>query len=501
MRIAAFALTALSLCASAQNIERVKITDNELSCRQIHDELGVMDQAIADAKQSQSSSENTTTAGQVGGVAAEVASRTGLFGQVGGLWGHIAGTVASKTAANVTEQTGKQGAQQSADREKQALARKEHLTSTFLARGCKSSDPDFNPAPSQASLKPAAAATMQIANATGTAGAAGAATQSTPSPNIISLPDLNPAEWFDGKMGGTFGEKTINAFGRSKRVVIAGFRVVFVTHNETHAITRGTYMPGGRETGTAKAKMEVDLLGVDDATLQAITDAAYQRFVDQLKTAGREVLSIEQTKSLYAGFQTSPVPQEVTQGLLRGRAFSPAALPLWWQVGDPWGDSGLSQTNMRAFNELSKAADAIAIAPGIVIDFARMQSSGNSSGYGSGTASVGAKLTMSVSDFSTRVVRAEEIRYGGIVFKGDDGSLKMLRRIDTEAQFADLQQVEENDKGSVMSLLGALGAKSTQSVMSAKTTNATYASAANAVLNQATRTFAGLLAANPTGKN
>ncbi len=498
MQIAAIILTAL-LClnANAQNIERVKITDNELGCRQIHDELGAMDQVIAEAKQSQSSSENTTTAGQVGGAAAEVASRTGLFGQVGGLWGHIAGTVVSKTAANVAEQTGKQGAQQSVEREKQALARKDHLTSTFLAKGCKSSDPDFNPTPQQAGLKPAAA-TIQ------TASAAGATTQpapATPSPNIISLPDLNPAEWFDGKMGGTFGEKTVNAFGRSKRVVIAGFRVVFVTHNETHAITRGTYMPGGRETGTAKAKMEVDLLGVDDATLQAITDAAYQRFVDQLKAAGREVLSIEQTKSLYAGFQTSPVPQEVIQGLLRGRAFSPAGLPLWWQVGDPWGDSGLSQTNMRAFNELSKATDAIAIAPGIVIDFARMQSSGNSSGYGSSSASVGAKLAMSVSDFSTRVVRAEEIRYGGIVFKGDDGSLRMLRRIDTEAQFADLQQVEENDKGSVMSLLGALGAKSKQSVMSAKTTNATYANAANAVLNQATRTFAGLLTANPTGKN
>lgn len=491
MRIAAFALTALfSLCANAQNIERVRITDGDLSCRQIHDELGAMDMVIADAKQAQASGETTATAGQVGGVAADVASRTGLFGQVGGLWGHIAGTVASKTAANVTEQSGKQGAQQSADREKQALARKDHLTATFLAKGCKSSDPDFNPAPSQAGLKPAGAAAVQ------SAAAAGAATQAASAANVISLPDLNPAEWFDGKMGGTFGEKTVNAFGRSKRVVIAGFRVVFVTHNETHAITRGTYMPG-RETETTKAKMEVDLLGINDATLQAITDAAYQRFVDQLKAAGREVLSIEQTKSLYAGFQTSPVPQEVTRQLLRGRAFSPAGLPLWWQGGDPWGDSGLSQTNMRAFNELSKATDAIAIAPGIVIDFARMESSGNSSGYGSSRASVGTKLTMSVSDFSTRVVRAEEIRYGGIVFKGDDGSLSMVRRIDTEAQFADLQQVAESDKGSVTSLFGALGAKSKQAVMSARTTNAAYANAANAVLNQATRTFAGLLAANP----
>ncbi len=481
MRIAAVFLTVLlPLAASAQNIERIKITDGELSCRQIHDELGVMDKAIAGARQAQSSAETTTTAGQAGSVAAEVASRTGLFGQVGGLFGHIAGTVAAKTAADVTTQTGKQGVQQGIEQEKQALARKEHLSSIFLSRGCRSSDPDFTP--------------------TSQATAATAPAQAAPAPAIISLPDLNPAEWFDGKMGGSFGEKTVNAFARSNRVVVAGFRVVFVTHNETHAITRGTYMPGGRETGTAKAKMEVDLQGVDDATLQSITNAAYQRFVDQLKAAGKEVLSIDQTRSLYSDFQISTTPQEVNRGPLRGRAFSPSGLPLWWQVGDPWGDSGLSQANMRAFNELSKATGAIAIAPGIVIDFARMQSSGNSSGYGSSSASVGASLAMSVSDFSTRVVRAEETRYGGIVFKGDDGSLNMLHRIDTEAQFAELQQIEENDKGSVMSLLGALGAKSKQSVMLARTTNPTYANAANAVLNQATRTFAKLMAANPADK-
>ena len=76
----------------------------------------------------------------------------------------------------------------------------------------------------------------------------------------------------------------------------------------------------------------------------------------------------------------------------------------------------------------------------------------------------------------------------------------MQRRIDTEAQFADLQQVDENDKGSVMSLFGALGAKSKQSVMLARTTNPTYANAASAVLNQATRTFAKLLVTNPIEK-
>ncbi|MEO8385804.1 MAG: hypothetical protein ABI583_11215, partial [Betaproteobacteria bacterium] len=263
----------------------------------------------------------------------------------------------------------------------------------------------------------------------------------------ITLPDLNAADWFDGKMGGTFGEKSVNAFGRNNRVAVAGFRVVFVTHNETQAITRGSYMPG-RDTGTAKAKMEVDLQGVDDATLQALTNAAYERFIAQLKAAGREIVSLEQMQPSYADFKVAPtVPQEVNRGPLRGRAFTPTGIPLWWQVGDAWGDSGLSQTNMRAFNELSKNVNAIAIAPGIVIDFARMQSSGNSSGFTSNRAEVGATLSMSVSTFTTRVVRAEETRYGGIVFKGDDGALNLIKRLDTDAEFADMQKVEENSKG------------------------------------------------------
>jgi hypothetical protein len=61
--------------------------------------------------------------------------------RIGGLTGHIFGTVASKTAANVAEQQGQMTAAQAVEREKQALARKEHLTQIFLAKGCSASDP------------------------------------------------------------------------------------------------------------------------------------------------------------------------------------------------------------------------------------------------------------------------------------------------------------------------------------------------------------------------
>ena len=103
---------------------------------------------------------------------------------------------------------------------------------------------------------------------------------------------------------------------------------------------------------------------------------------------------------------------------------------------------------------------------------------------------------MSLSTFYTRVVRSEENRYGGIVFKGDDGALSLTRRLDTGVEFADLQKVEENKSGSVMSLLGALGSNSSKPILAAKTTNDSYMAAANAVLNQATGTFARLFVVN-----
>jgi hypothetical protein len=308
----------------------------------------------------------------------------------------------------------------------------------------------------------------------------------------IKLPDLNPAEWFDGKMGGTFGAKTVTAFAKSNRVSVAGFRVVFVTHNEARAVVRASYLPG-RETGTARAKMEVDLKGVDDATMQAITDDAYKTFLEQLKAAGREVVVADATS--YANYKVAPVPQEVSTGLLKGKAFSPNGLPLWWQTGDSWGDAGLGQKNMRAFNQQSESLKApISIAPMIVVDFAHMQSSGNRNGLTARRAEVGASLAVSIPTFYTRVVRAEQTRYGGIVFKGDDGALSLTKALDTDVEFADMYRVDTKT-GTILSLNGA-DSKSKSFKNVAETTNEAYSAAAQAVLAQATGAFAKLFAAN-----
>ncbi len=59
--------------------------------------------------------------------------------------------------------------------------------------------------------------------------------------STMRLPELKAGEWFDGKAGGTFGEKTVNFLPRSKRVAIVGFKVVFVNETFSRARVRASY--------------------------------------------------------------------------------------------------------------------------------------------------------------------------------------------------------------------------------------------------------------------
>ena len=156
--------------AHAQTIERVKMTDNDLSCQQIYGEIGQMDGVIAKANQATGTSAPATTPGsdpntQAAGAAVagavatqaigQVAARTGFggFGGFGGgggglssLFGNVAQAAANsaaqqqQAAAAQQQQAAAAQAQQSALQQQQAQGRKEHLTGLFLSKGCKMSD-------------------------------------------------------------------------------------------------------------------------------------------------------------------------------------------------------------------------------------------------------------------------------------------------------------------------------------------------------------------------
>jgi hypothetical protein len=260
-------------------IERVRITDNDLGCKQIFDERNVMDKAIADAKAAQSSGQNTATAGQAAGVAAEVASRTGLFGSLGGLGGHIFGTVASKTAANVAEQSGQQDATKAAEREKQALARKEHLTQVFLAKGCSAADPSAPPrtpnaAPAVASAAVAAAPVAAPALEASADTLSGK--RATPMP--VAVEAINPED----------------LLGSNKTLIVPTAYVTLVTDGRVHASKQSGALQRGNASAHAAANFKSR--GLDKAYAQQLAKAAQDNLVAQLRSAGYTVLTYADVK-------------------------------------------------------------------------------------------------------------------------------------------------------------------------------------------------------------
>lgn len=254
-------------------IEMVRITDNDLSCQQIFDERGGMDKVIAEAKQAQSSSQTTATAGQAAGVAAEVASRTGIFGALGGLGGHLFGTVASKTAAGVAEQQGQQGAAQAAEREKQAMGRKEHLTSVFLAKGCSASDPSAAPKTPNASI----GTTTPLAAAPAPAPVTQASPETLAGKRAVPMPvaveAINPEDLLSS----------------NKTLIVPTTYVTLVTDGRVSAAKQSGLLQRGNASAQAAANFKVK--GLDKAYAQLLAKAAQDNLVAQLRAAGYTVLT------------------------------------------------------------------------------------------------------------------------------------------------------------------------------------------------------------------
>lgn len=170
--VSAALLAVLATGVQAQNIERVKMTDNDLSCQQIYGEIGQMDGVIALASQPVPAplAQPDATAGMGGQVAGAVAQTAiasavargaaggfGGFGNIGGglgnlggglgnMFGGIAQQIAQGATAQQAASSGAAQQQAAATQQNQALlsqqaqGRKEHLTGMFLSKGCKMSD-------------------------------------------------------------------------------------------------------------------------------------------------------------------------------------------------------------------------------------------------------------------------------------------------------------------------------------------------------------------------
>ena len=316
-----------------------------------------------------------------------------------------------------------------------------------------------------------------------------------------SLPDVDPDAYFQGKMGGTFGKNVVELLPAYKRVAVAGFRVAFVTKDSATAQVRASSL-FGRDTSGARVSVDASLAGVDAATLQSITDKAYEDFKAQLGLAGREVVPQEELAEFLSGLQVTPssldkpfVKEVSSQNV---QLFSPTGIPLWFtHLEKAWGDRGfLDLSNWKRLGEYSKKLNAIVVTPLIVVNFVSMRSSGNKSGLTSRTAEAEAVPGMNVRVFSTI--------YNSPV---DEGSVQMTKGLDSEISVGTMNEVAAQDNkavkgifdmlGKAAGLANAGGANSASSSRVMQTTNADYSIAAQDVLGKATGTFAKLFQKYP----
>ena len=230
---------------------------------------------------------------------------------------------------------------------------------------------------------------------------------------IITLAAFQPAARANlgGLLGKAFGpapvqldaaptpEKSVSAdsfkqLKNCKKVVITAFNVQFITKKDA-----GSHAGSGGE-GAAHVNSHIKLLGLTNATFQAITDQAYTNFTKGLQSLGLEVMPYSEYTALpeYADmkshFKTSPM--EVSGGHFSGEPselFAASGMPVVL-FGDELalgtGNSMTAYIGMSApFTKeavIAKATGVAAVHVYLVVDFCQMEANG-------GTFSFSAKVT------------------------------------------------------------------------------------------------------------
>lgn len=101
----------------------------------------------------------------------------------------------------------------------------------------------------------------------------------------------------------SYGLNKIKKSG-SDRIYIAGFDVNFQVYNEKQDFRQGGSMLGGGQRGDALAEVSVGLEGLDEKTVQEITDQLYEDYITRLKAKGLTIIGADEAAKadVYEGF-------------------------------------------------------------------------------------------------------------------------------------------------------------------------------------------------------
>lgn len=135
-----------------------------------------------------------------------------------------------------------------------------------------------------------------------------------------------------------------NVKKRTNRVVVGGFRVAFILSNVASASEDNGLLNIGNSAGSGMktihqdrtVKMEKILYGINEADIQAITDQAYNDFVQKLQASGLEVLpaSTFLNSPQFAEIDQTPAPYKKIPVGSAPTTFTFTAPPLYHSGSD-----------------------------------------------------------------------------------------------------------------------------------------------------------------------
>ncbi len=86
----------------------------------------------------------------------------------------------------------------------------------------------------------------------------------------------------------------------NKRIYISNFTVNFQIYNEKEKFKQGGYQLGGGMKGDAQVGVSVGLEGLDEKTVQEITDQLYQDYIAKLKAKGLTIITADEASKIEA---------------------------------------------------------------------------------------------------------------------------------------------------------------------------------------------------------
>lgn len=285
-----------------------------------------------------------------------------------------------------------------------------------------------------------------------------------------------------------------DAFKGVDDVVIGGFTVGFGTY-KTDSRKAGGGLTGSGFGGKSTAKSE--LKGIDDATLQAITETAYSKFVADLKAKGYNVVDRSKLADYeaFASTNTYDAPYEDSNGGIFGKSsvtkyFVPAAFngkmrSFMGDIPGFTGGFGFSNPYLGA-SKFAKETGTHVLSVVMVLDFA------NSDGYGGwGSTSSGVTVGQGMT-LMPNYTKLNLIGGDSGTFSSANGALTLGQPITSDKAFADVAEtttaankVTQRVVG-VIGVLGGIGSNAS-GTYEFKARPADYKAAALDVIGQGTK--------------